>query len=146
MKKAKTKRNAGIRWTVDRASQEWGVSSMSLARWLRQAEHKPDKSGTFSTRQIDTAIHSDIKAERLRKIQLENELLTLERSEKSKELVSMEEATAILSNALAPVRQKLLALPAEMASRCNPSDPDLALAALAQWRDGALRFCRGEKE
>jgi hypothetical protein len=63
-----------------------------------------------------------------------------------RELVPLEEAADMIRRMLLPARQRLLGAPAELASRCNPSDPEFARRALQQWSDESLRYCGGEIE
>ncbi len=79
-----------------------------------------------------------------KKLDEECKILTLERQEKERELVQLSECLDIIRSSFVPVRQRLMALPAEAAPRCNPSDPDHARDALQQWVDGALSRIREE--
>jgi len=45
---------------------------------------------------------------------------------------------------LRPLRERILALPAEMAEKCNASNPAQARQALADWVEGFLRTIREE--
>lgn len=42
----------------------------------------------------------------------------------------------LVNECFLPVRQRIDSLPSEMSSRCNPSDPQLARAALEEWKVG----------
>ena len=60
------------------------------------------------------------------------------------ELVSLEEVALLFRESILPVRQRILALPAEACARCNPSDPQLAREALQRWVDESLPAIRKE--
>lgn len=46
------------------------------------------------------------------------------------------EVGKLINDCFLPVRQRIDSLPSEMSSRCNPSDPQLARAALEEWKTG----------
>jgi len=130
-----------LKWTLETAAREFGVSRETVKRGLTANGEtvKRGRASSFTTQQIVAAIFGDLKHERLLKTREERTLLELERREKEGELVSMAAAVEILTRAYLPVRQRLLALPSEMASRCNPTDPTFAHKALDEWVERAMR-------
>ena len=117
-----------MKWTLSKAAPEWGTTRETLKRGLRLAGIPERK--TYTTRDIDRALHDDLKLERARETGLRADLLELKRQQKSGDLVTMDEARCVIAEALAPVRSKLMAMPSTLALRCNPSDPDLARTEL----------------
>lgn len=69
-------------------------------------------------------------------------MLRLQRLEKERILVNLSEVQTMLRDSLLPIRQRLLALPTEADTRCNPTDPAHARAALQIWVDSALTRIR----
>jgi hypothetical protein len=73
--------NAGaepIKWTLRRASAEFGVSVPTLVGKLNEAGETADESKTFSTRGIVTALYGDVHRERFAKLKAEREQVELE--------------------------------------------------------------------
>lgn len=131
-----------IKMTCNEAAKEFGMSPAALKRHLVQAGLETEKGRKFTIREILRAVQGDLKAERTRETRERANLLELERREKEGELLPMEDVQAMIRNAFVPVRQRLLALPSEMQARANPSDPQLARAALDQWVTDSLSLIR----
>jgi len=85
---------------------------------------------------------SEYETARTREASLRADLMELERSHKSGDLIPSDQVVAIVRAAFQPVREALISLPVAMAARTNPSDPMFAREALSQWTDDALRTCR----
>lgn len=93
----------------------------------------------FRTKQTATADYNRAKiAESLERT------LALKRTrlERDGVLVELAEVQRLYGEALMPIRQRLLALPNEAASRCNPTDPECARRALQLWLDDSLPMIR----
>jgi hypothetical protein len=134
-----------MNWTISSAAAEWGVEYNSLAKWLSKMGLEVKRGEKFTTRQIDRAIHGDpLDAERIREVRARADLLEMERLEKKRVLVSLAEVQKMIRDAHIPVRQRFIALPSEMANRCNPTDPKLARDALQQWSDSAMAMVHTE--
>jgi hypothetical protein len=56
-----------LRWSLNRASDEFKIAPNSLRKYLHQSGTEADVDGCFSTMQITNAIFGDLRAERLRK-------------------------------------------------------------------------------
>jgi hypothetical protein len=76
---------AALRWSVERAGIEFGVSSNTLRKSLGKNSATPDQDGLFSTAQIVTALYGALHQEKLRtqrqvadRITLENEITRAE--------------------------------------------------------------------
>lgn len=65
------------RWTIRGAAVAFDVVSETLRGKLIAANERPDSDDTFSTRQILTALYSDIHGERLRRTRAEANSLEL---------------------------------------------------------------------
>lgn len=92
----------------------------------------------------DQSCEIDYAALKAKKMALENDALEMDLADRHGDTIRMEDAKQLIRNSLMPVRQRLVALPAEMAHRCNPSDPGFARKALEGWRTEAMEFCRVE--
>lgn len=133
-----------MNWTATNAAKEFGVSRETILRGLRGAGVDTKKNAAYPTRLIHKILAGDLKAEKIRETRARADLLELERREKEREIITLSEAQAHQSAVLAPIRQRLMALPAEMASRTNPIDPKFARKALERWRDESLKGWREE--
>ena len=56
-----------LKWTIERASDEFKLAPNTLRKFLRQGGVEADRAGCFSTQQICGCIYGDLRAERLRK-------------------------------------------------------------------------------
>lgn len=74
------------------------------------------------------------------KLKFEAKLAEQEFQTKAGTLVEFEEALAITREVLLPIRQCWLALPNTLASKCNPTDPEHARAALEEWVYSAMKL------
>lgn len=133
-----------MKWTIHKASMEWGVDKKTLATALRGSGHELSKGKEFTTREVNEALFGDDKKERTRESKARADLLERERAELDKVTVRLDEVQKMLSEAMLLVRQRFIALASECANRCNPVDPKLARDALQRWSDDALAAIRSE--
>jgi hypothetical protein len=66
-----------LRWSLEVAAREMDWNRDTLRKKLVQADQVPALDGTYSTRQLLTAIYGDIDAERLRKTKEEADNMAL---------------------------------------------------------------------
>jgi hypothetical protein len=105
MPSPRTKSNvpkAALRWTVERAGVEFGLSTGTLRKALGKNSAAPDADGLFSTRKVIDALYGSMAAEKLatqkqitERITLENQITCgqmLSRSELSKGLALIADA------------------------------------------------------
>ena len=83
----------------------------------------------------------DLEYERGRETRGRADLIQIEKAKLQNLLYESDEVDALIAAAFVPNRQMWTALPT-LAPRVNPSDPSFARAALEQYRDEALRYCR----
>jgi hypothetical protein len=88
------------------------------------------------------AVYGDGERERIRVAAADAERKERENQIAKRELIPMDEARQAIGGCLITIRQRLVAVPAELASSVNPSDPEFARKALEQWRDEVLKSCR----
>jgi phage terminase Nu1 subunit (DNA packaging protein) len=67
------------------------------------------------------------------------DLKELERREREKELVTMDEAKDVIRQYLGPMREILVTAPMALAARVNPADPELARMQLETWSEDNLK-------
>lgn len=67
------------------------------------------------------------------------DLKELERREREKELVTMDEAKDVIRQYLGPMREILTTAPMALAARVNPADPELARMQLETWSEDNLK-------
>ena len=130
------------RMTLFEAAHEFAVSRTTLRRRIQAAQLPLGDGELYTIAQIHQALVGAKEAEQIRKLAAEADILELERAEKRGDLVPMAEAEAMVRDAHMPVRQRLLALPAEEAARCNPTDPHVARESLDRWVNDMLPVIR----
>ena len=97
---------------------------------------------TYTVAEVHRALVGSLEAERIRQISADADLKELERLEKLKVLVPRAEISELIRSVLLPIRQRLLALPGEMAAKVNPADPLLAQRELDRWAGASLPMIR----
>ena len=97
-----------------------------LLKWI--FEVGLEKSDSFDT--IETAKMRDLNASAALK---ESKM-----KERSGALVQLGDAEKAIRETLLPVRQRLLAMPGEVAHLCNPADPAHARKALEMWTEANM--------
>lgn len=107
------------------------VDLKRLLSWLFSENGKDSSGGTY-------------EYFKMRKIEEEAKLLTLDRLEREKVLVNLNDVLRLVEAPWVVVRQRMLALPAEAAAKCNPGDPDLAREALDGWLNYSLASIRDQ--
>jgi phage terminase Nu1 subunit (DNA packaging protein) len=125
-------------------AEAFGYATMTLQRKLRAAGVDTAKGATIQ--QVHEILMGSLEAERIRETRARADLLEMERREKERDLVPLAEVDEMIRNTHLPVRQRLMALPSEMCSRCNPSDPQLAREALDRWVTDSLPKLRAAIE
>lgn len=131
-------------WTIKTGAAEFGVSEVTLRRYMRIAGIELQPRAKYSTQTIHKALHSDSKEARARLTSAQADKEEIEVARLRGELISRPEVLELLGRVLGPVREALITLPLSMAARCNPADPAMASAALDEWVDAALRGLREE--
>jgi hypothetical protein len=77
---------------------------------------------------------------RLRETNARAELLEIDIRKAKRELVPLEEVVGFINRKLSGARQQVLAMPAILGPKTNPSDPAFGIEACSVWRDGFLKF------
>ena len=122
------------------AAAEWVVTVDTIRRGARRLEIEPDRSGRFTTHQIDLAIHGDLKAEKTRLTKADADLKELELKRERSELVAMSDAEQLIRSKFQPIRERLTSAEASLSARCNPADPEHARGEIRRWIDETMRL------
>lgn len=131
-----------LKWTLLKASVEFGVSRETIRRGL--AGNGIEKKKSYTTREIHGAIAGDIDVATARDRMASAIARERENRIADSELIPLADNLAWQESVLLPFRQRLLALPGTMAQRCNPTDPGFAQAALEGWVKESLPILRSE--
>jgi hypothetical protein len=131
-----------MKWSFNAACNEWNIDLKTLKKGLASRGHVIRKGAKFTTLQICAAIYGDLEFERILETRARRLALERDNEEADGLTVKMEEVQQLYSEALLPVRQRFLAMPAECATRANPTDPQFAREALQHWVDAALPLIR----
>ena len=131
-----------IAMTLEQAAAEFAIPRPTLRRRVIRAGLKVGDGVTYTISEIHSVLMGSLEAERIREVRARADLLEIERAEKQRDLVPMAEAEAATTSAMLPIRQRLMALPSEASTRCNPTDPQLAREALDRWLADSLPMIR----
>ena len=115
-----------MKWSVNKAAQEWSVERRTLSRALEGIGESVGKGATFHTQTICAALFGDLDREKLRIARADAEAKERENKVASGQLVAVDDAKKIITRRLAPIRSRLLSMASRLAARCNPTDPELA--------------------
>lgn len=128
-----------MKWTIHKASLEWGIDRKTLAKRLSDAGFDVNEKGAeFHTQEITRAVVGSLEAERTRLTAADADIREMERQQKRGELIPFETYAEFCRVSHAPNRQRWISLPGAMAQRCNPTDPQFAQDALQQFADESL--------
>lgn len=120
-----------MKWSINKAATEFGVSRETVTRGLR-ANNTTVKAGEeFTTKQIFAALAGDFKYERTRRERAEADKTERENRVANGELLDRAAIEKkVWTDMLAPIRQEMLNLPGQVATLCNPADPETARKVL----------------
>jgi phage terminase Nu1 subunit (DNA packaging protein) len=133
-----------MKWTIHKAAIEWGIDRRTLASRLSEAGFDVERGAEFHTQEITRAVVGDLERERTRLTRADADIREMEKRQKEGELVDLQEVLDLIRRACLPISQRLRSLPADMATRCNPTDPVLAREALQRWVDDSLPLIRSQ--
>jgi hypothetical protein len=118
-----------LKLTIQKAATEFGVSRETVKRRLNAAGIEPAK--TYTLKQIVSALHTPMDAQRIREVRGRAALLEMEVKKRREALVEKSEIERILQLAIEACRAVIKRLP-DIAAKCNPSDPEHARAQLQE--------------
>ena len=125
------------------ASVALNVSRDTIRRGLRRNDVKEKK--TYTLKEIFAALNGgDLEAERIRETRAKADALERENRIADGEIILLSQNLEWQEKVLLAIRQRLIALPGQMASRTNPTDPQFAQSALESWLRETLPLLRTE--
>ncbi len=134
----------------DRRTMTKALAHVTPAGYKGRAKlyRRSDAEAALAARGGNGESYAELRAEQIRQQTRESkaraELLEMERKEKSGELVSLTEVAALVNPILLAVRQRLNAMPSELANLVNPTDPVHAQQQAIAWVERALPIIRAE--
>jgi hypothetical protein len=134
--------------TVYQWASIFGIHHSTLAKYLTKAGHEPPKrNGRIPVQWVIAALkESDLKAEQTRETRERADKLELANAEKRRDLFPREEVEKIIHQRFQKVVNLFRALPTEVSSKVNPSDPDHAYQVLDEFLQGRLPELREQGE
>jgi len=131
--------------SVTKAATELGMDAEGLKRKFAEAGIEYKKRQHVTWRQVFIALQGgDAKEHKARFEAAKADYMYMEMLEREGFLIPKNVIHELWTAALVPIRERLLALPAAYASRCNPADPDHASAVLEQWVADTMRSLQDE--
>lgn len=123
---------------------ELGVHRDTLKKKLTaHMERTPKPREMFSPRQIFEALRpTDLKSEQIRETRERADKLELHNAEKREELLPRDAVEKIIHHRFGLMVALFRSLPTEVASKCNPSDPEHAYRVLDEFLQGRLPVLR----
>lgn len=96
-----------IKWTVSKASTEFGLDSKTITKRLKALEVDPN-SKVLTTKQICAAIFGDMAGQKLRETTHRANLLAIEEKQEIGELIPRINAVRLWSEVIALLREKIM--------------------------------------
>lgn len=93
----------------------------------------------YTVYELHCAMSGDLLFERTRRERAEADRAEVEASKAKLEVIHQGDVATFIRNTFAPVREDVIAMPSQLASRCNPANPQLARAVLLDWCDVFIR-------
>ena len=121
-----------MKLTIPKAARAFGLDPETLKKRMEVAGHEIERGTEWDLKTLADAIHGGtLEREKIRLTRAEAELKEKELQVQRGDLITSEQAKAIIVETLGPMRAALTSWPAGLAARCNPSDPELAREVLA---------------
>jgi DNA-binding protein Fis len=96
-----------MRWTVQKASVEFGLHRETLAKYLRREGIQPGADGKFSTQEIVKGVYGDLRTEQTRETRLRADKIEMENAEKRRELLSAQSVVELLEGSFLAIKSKI---------------------------------------
>lgn len=133
---------AKIKWSINAAAIEFGVSRETLTRGLKRIEKFDPKKSDYTSLTIHLALSGDLKYERTRRERAEADKAEVESAIAKKEVIPTHMVSEFIIKSFSPIREQLMALPGAESAKCNPGDPSHARTILESAVDRILKHCR----
>ena len=102
-------RNGALRWTIQKASVEFGLHRETLAKYLRREGVHPGKDQKYSTQEICKGVFGDLRREQVRETRARANKLEFELAEDQKQLLRVQTVVSFLEGAFITTRERILA-------------------------------------
>ena len=97
-----------IRWTIQRASVEFGLHRETLAKYLRREGVQPGSDGKFSTQDICRGVFGDLTGEKTRETRARADLLEIELAKERQQLIRVQNVFGLLEGSFIAIRERIL--------------------------------------
>ncbi len=135
----------GVNHSLTKGAQDFGVDPKTLRAALERDGIEVKRGATYTTVEIHMALSGgDLEKEKILETRARRIEIEKRNQVNAAELLDAGEVARLYASCLLPLRQALMALPAEACAKANPSDPQLAREALQQWVDGRLPLIRDQ--
>ena len=115
-----------IRWTQERAAQEFDINSRTLSGRIKQRNILPGDDHCFSTLQICEAVFGLYERERIRLVSAEADNEEIEVKEKLQQLVDVDDFTNSVAPAIVEMKRVI------RSSRLSDGEQDALLSELSK--------------
>ena len=138
--KVPAKPSSGIAHLLQTWAVELGMDSETLKKALIKSDSRPVAHAVIPLKAIVSALFGEEHVAKVKGMQLDNAKKEREQAEELRELVRMADIEAKLAEwVIVPLSSVLNSAPTTLDTRCNPSDPDLARAAIADWVEKTVK-------
>lgn len=127
-----------IRLSLTQAAAEFGTTRDTIRKGLHRLEllnGSKKKNQKFTIYDLHRAIAGDLKFERTRHERAEADRAEVAAARERGEVIHVNDVTTFIRNNFGPVREDVIALPGQLAAKCNPENPELARQTLTEWVD-----------
>jgi phage terminase Nu1 subunit (DNA packaging protein) len=123
-----------LAFNLKEAALALGIHEETLAKNMVKSGLAVEPGKKYTLREVFAGyMGGDLKMEQTRKTRAEADAKELENQITQGNIIEREAAEKLIADRLAPIRSKLVAAPTGLASRLNPTDPELAKSVLEDW-------------
>ena len=123
-----------LAFSLNQAAKSLGIHEETLAKNMVKAGLAVEPHKKYTLREVFLGYQGgDLKMEQTRKTRAEADAKELENQIRLGAIIEKDAAEKLIADRLAPIRAKMVAAPTGLASRLNPTDPELAKAVLEDW-------------
>jgi phage terminase Nu1 subunit (DNA packaging protein) len=117
-----SRKKESIRWTIDRAADEFDIDNRTLTKALTRAGLLAGEDGRWSTSQMVQALFGDHEAEQLRKTREEADKLALANKKTRGELVELDVVGLVWDDIVTRCKSRIMLMPGKLSSRLGLPD------------------------
>lgn len=120
-----------LTFTILSAAENWGVSRETVRRGLASVGNT--KTSGFTVQEINEAVYGDDKVARTRKLNLEADLLEIEKAKAEGRLLEPEIVNDREAKCMGVIAEYMRSAEVELPGLTNPTDPEFARQAVTKW-------------